>query len=82
MENSQQSGLCSSHVNADGLTVRDLLKLRGDEELTSDVESSLLFLETKQLDQSMSEQSDDTIYVDAFDLLPDIEKDVSIAIAS
>ena len=72
------AGLHPGHVGKDGLTVRDLLTLRGDEEVMKVMLRILEIIESETASEKSSEMSDEIRYLDAFEYLPQLEKGIGI----
>ena len=74
------AGLHPGHVGKDGLTVRDLLTLRGDEEVMKVTLRILEIIESETASEKSSEASDEIRYLDAFEYLPQLEKGTGIKV--
>ena len=71
------SSLNTAQFGKAGLTARDLLKLRGHDEVHSIVEKILHMIEQETASQS-SDTSDEYEYMDSFESLPLMEKGIAI----
>lgn len=72
------SGLDTAYVGKEGLTARDLLKLRGNEDVQEVLEHAMAIIDQENASEKISESLDDDPYMDAFELLPQLEKDVGL----
>ena len=71
------SDLDTRLVDRDGLTARDLLNLRGHDEVRHILEAAMVLIETEVASEKSS-RSNELEYIDAFELLPQLEKDVGV----
>lgn len=74
------AGLHPGHVGKDGLTVRDLLTLRGNEEVMKVTLRILEIIESETASEKSSELSDEIRFLDAFEYLPQLEKGTGIKV--
>ena len=71
------AGLDPAAVGKDGLTVRDLLSLRGNEDVKEAMDSILRIVQHEVESENGSLGSiDEVIYIDAEEYLPQLEKDI------
>ena len=71
------SGLDAAHIGKEGLTARDLLRLRGNEDVQEVLERAFVIIDRENTSEKSSLiSSEDEPFVDAFELLPQLEKDV------
>ena len=72
------TGLDTADVGMDGLTPRDLLRLRGDAKVQAIMEAALQIIDREKALERSSESSTEGGFADAFEMLPTWEKDVGL----
>ncbi|KAL8731479.1 MAG: hypothetical protein Q9181_004289 [Wetmoreana brouardii] len=72
------AGLDTAHVGKDGLTVRDVLALRGFVEVKDAMMQVLEIIDREVASEKSSVLSDEVVYTDAMEFLPQLEKDIGI----
>ncbi|KAL8705218.1 MAG: hypothetical protein Q9201_001675 [Fulgogasparrea decipioides] len=74
------AGLDTAHVGKDGLTVRDVLMLRGHGEVKDSMMQVLEIVDHEVASEKSSVRSDEGVYIDAMEFLPQLEKDIGIKV--
>ena len=72
------AGLDAAHVGRNGLAPRDLLRLRGDDHVATLMEEALCIVERETVEERRSDSSEEAVFLDSFELLPQWEKDIGL----
>ena len=71
------NGLNTAHVSKDGLTARDLLKLRGNKDIQEILEGIMVIMDRENASEKKILISDNDSCLEAFELLPQPKKNLA-----